>query len=123
MKALIVDDELRSDTAFGRASRDLVTELRAREVEVAEAASAEDGLSVIVSDASIQAILLDWSLGDDDPRTDAKAKHLLQLIRSRNTKIPIFLMTERELASSLPPFQANSLSPRREKRTMHRLKV
>ena len=44
MKALIVDDELRSDTAFGRASRDLVTELRAREVEVAEAASAEDGL-------------------------------------------------------------------------------
>ena len=37
MKALIIDKELRGDSAFARASRTLVTELRARDVDVMEA--------------------------------------------------------------------------------------
>ena len=62
-----------------------------------EAASAEDGTSVIVSDSAIHAILVDWTLGDD--KGHARAKGLLKLVRSRNDKIPIFLMAERGEAS------------------------
>lgn len=100
MRALIVDDELTSPTAEGRAARSLVQELQGRAVEVVEAASAEDGTSVIVSDSAIHAILMDWTLGDD--KGHAKATGLLKFVRSRNDKIPIFLMAERGEATSIP---------------------
>ena len=100
MRALVVDDELTSPTAEGRAARALVQELQARAAEVVEATSAEDGTSVIMSDSAIHAILVDRTLGDDEGHKKATA--LLQLIRSRNDKIPIFLMAERGEASSIP---------------------
>jgi arginine/lysine/ornithine decarboxylase len=101
MKALIIDDELNSSTANGRAARALVVELQNKDVIVVESSSSEDGQSVILSDPSIQCILLDWSLGDDDPTTHAKARALLELVRSRNLHVPIFLMAERGHATSI----------------------
>ena len=56
LRALVVDDELPYPTAEGRAVRSLVQELKERGAEVVEAASAEDGMSVIVSDSAIHAI-------------------------------------------------------------------
>ena len=100
MRALVVDDELPTPTAEGRAARTLVQELQNRAVEVVEAASAEDGHSVIMSDSAIHAILVDWTLDDD--ANHVKARSLLKFIRSRNDKIPIFLMAERGEASSIP---------------------
>jgi arginine decarboxylase len=100
LRALVVDDELTSPTAEGRAARSLVRELQSRSIEVVEAASAEDGRSVIVSDSAIHAVLMDWTLGHDKGHN--RAKDLLQFIRSRNDKIPIFLMAERGEASSIP---------------------
>ncbi len=99
-RALVVDDELTAPTAEGRAARALVEELRGRSVEVVEAGSAEDGESVILSDSALHCILLDWSLEGD--KGHARARGLLKLIRSRNDKIPIFLLAERGEASSIP---------------------
>src|SRR3954466_2483674 len=90
LRALVVDDELTSPTAEGRAARTLVQELQGRGIEVVEATSAEDGTSVVISDSAIHAILVDWTLGDD--QAHAKARRLLEFVRSRNDKIPIFLM-------------------------------
>jgi arginine decarboxylase len=100
LRALVVDDELTSHTAEGRAVRALVQELQGRSAEVVEAESAEDGMSVIVSDSAIHAILMDWTLGED--KGHVKARKLLEFVRSRNDKIPIFLMAERGEASSIP---------------------
>ncbi|MDD1751743.1 MAG: hypothetical protein LUQ38_01465, partial [Methanotrichaceae archaeon] len=94
IKVLIVDDELNAPTATGRAACDLVEELQSCDVVIVESVSAEDGESIILSDPSIQCILLDWDLGDDAHLTHGKAKKLLELIRSRNEKIPIFLIAE-----------------------------
>jgi arginine/lysine/ornithine decarboxylase len=99
-RALIVDDELPTPTAEGRAARALVEELRGRTVDVVEAASAQDGQSVIVSDSALHAILMDWTLGSDHDHADAR--RLLEFVRSRNDKIPIFLMAERGETSSIP---------------------
>jgi DNA-binding NtrC family response regulator len=100
LRALVVDDELTSLTAEGRAARALVHELKGRSMDVVEAASAEDGHSVILSDSALHAILMDWTLGGDHDH--ANATSLLDFVRSRNDKIPIFLMAERGEASSIP---------------------
>jgi arginine/lysine/ornithine decarboxylase len=100
LRALVVDDELPTATAEGRAARTLVQELKDRGVEVVEAASAEDGASVVVSDSAIHVILVDWTLDND--KGHAKARSLISQVRSRNDKIPIFLMAERGEASSIP---------------------
>ena len=73
--------------------RALVQEMQGRAIEVVEATSAEDGTSVITSDSAIHAVLVDWTLGDD--RADRAGARLLEFLRSRNDKIPIFLMAER----------------------------
>ena len=72
MRALIVDDELGTPTAEGRAAGALVEEMKGRAIEVIEATSAEDGMSVITSDSGIHAVLLDWTLGDDKDHARAR---------------------------------------------------
>jgi arginine decarboxylase len=101
-KTLIVDNELGQPTAGGRALRALIGELGSWEIEVVEAKSADDGTSVIVSDAALHGIVIDWHLGDDNPRTHSKALALVNLVRSRDNKVPIFLMAERKEASEIP---------------------
>jgi len=93
MKVLIVDDEIDLPTAEGRAVRSLVDELEKGDAEVIKSCSADDGKSVILSDPSIQCILMDWSLCDDDTNHD-KARELLKLIRTRNSLMPVFLMSD-----------------------------
>jgi arginine decarboxylase len=101
-RVLIVDDELTHETAEGRAARALVEDLVARDLEVVQAVSAADGISVVTSDAAIHAVLMDWTLGDDDAGTHDKARELLAFIRSRNDRVPIFLMAEHDAAKTLP---------------------
>jgi len=106
MRALVVDDELPTATAEGHAARALVKELQGRAIDVVEAASAQDGMSVVMSDSAIHALLLDWTLGDGGngtrQRDHERARNLIFFVRSRNDKIPIFLMAERGEASSIP---------------------
>ena len=77
-KILIVDDELGQSNAGGRALGALVGELASWEIEVVEAKSAEDGMSVIVADAALHTILLNWDLGHDLPKTHSKALALIK---------------------------------------------
>src|SRR5581483_5702587 len=91
-KALIVDDELGQPTAGGRALRTLIEELATWEIEVVEAKSAEDGMSVVISDAALHTILLDWDLGNETPGSHSQALALVNLVRSRDDKVPIFLL-------------------------------
>jgi len=100
MRALMVDDELGTATTEGRAARALVQEMQGRAIEVVEAISADDGISVVTSDSAIHVVLLDWNLGHDEQHKRARA--FLDFVRSRNDKIPIFLMAERGEASSIP---------------------
>jgi arginine decarboxylase len=99
MRVLVVDDELGAATAEGRAIRALVQDLQKRAIEIVEATSAEDGKSVITSDSAIHAVLIDWNLGDD--KEHERARTFIRFLRSRNDKIPIFLMAERNEGSAL----------------------
>ena len=79
--------------------RALVTELRARNIDVLEATSYED-VATVVSDAGIHCILVDWTRGSDDSAAREQATEL-RAVRARNAKVPIFLMASRKLAGSV----------------------
>jgi arginine decarboxylase len=100
LRVLVVDDELGAPTTEGRAIRTLIQELQGHAIEIVEANSAEDGTSAITSDSGIHAVLIDWNLGDDKDHERARA--FIRFVRSRNDKIPIFLMAERSEGSAVP---------------------
>lgn len=101
-RVLIVDQLLVETTsAATRSVHALVTELRARNIEVVQAASCEDGIATVVSDSGIHCVLLNWTQGKNDDSTHAQATELLRAVRKRNAKVPVFLMASRELAGSV----------------------
>ena len=94
-KVLVVEEALHSlDTALGRSAQALVGELEMRDVVVVKAISFQDGMACIVSDASIHAVLLSWQLEGGSSAEDRPAIKLLQELRQRHTKVPVFLMCE-----------------------------
>jgi arginine decarboxylase len=98
-QALIVDSGLASaECAATRSIRTLATELQSRNIEVIEASSFADGLSIVVSDASIDCLLLHWP---QDRAELTQATELLRTVRARNAKMPIFLLASRKLADSV----------------------
>ena len=102
-RLLVVDDKLaHPDTAGGRAVRELVEELGYRDIEVVEAVTYEDGEAVVVSDATIDCICVDWSLGQNDTESHEQAVGLLREIRRRNATIPVFLLVDQVAGTRSP---------------------
>ncbi len=100
MRVLVIDDELKQDSAEGHAARAMVKAIELRNLEVVQAYSAADGMAAIAADAALHSVLMDWTLGDDDA-DHKKAKALLDHIRERNDRIPVFLMAERRDSAKL----------------------
>lgn len=101
LKVLIIDNELNSPTANGRAVQALIAELRKNDVEVIESTSEEDGESNFLTDSSIQCVILDWDLMESGNQNHECEKKLLKTIRASNEKIPVFLMIRGEDAGTL----------------------
>lgn len=99
MRALLVDDEITQETATGRAVRTLSAELVQRGIDVLTATSADDAIVLIRSDPSIQCVLLDWDLGVDG---HGPSEAVVDAIRHRNANVPIFLLADRSVASTVP---------------------
>ena len=99
-RALIIDDDLaKLETSIGRAAEKLARTLEERGVDVARAYSLEDGQALVVSDASIQAVLLNWDLGADDKGSHRQAMELLEKLHERHGEVPVFLLAERATAT------------------------
>lgn len=101
MRVLLVDDELHSPTANGRAAKALVNELHNGNVEVIESVSANDAKSIFLTDPSTQCVILDWDLRGENATNHAEEKAFLAFIRSHNEKIPVFLMLNPEEVGTL----------------------
>jgi arginine/lysine/ornithine decarboxylase len=99
MRALMVNSDIRLETADGRAARALADELRSRHVRVIETDRIDDGAALARSDAAIQAVIVDWDTPCDG---NAGAASLIGAIRARSTDLPIFVSADRTEASSLP---------------------
>ncbi len=80
----------------------LVGAIREEGYEVVRTSTPEDGLSLVTSDPSHSAILLDWDLEGENQFDERAALKILRAVRHRNKKIPIFLIADRTLVSELP---------------------
>src|SRR5512143_3838535 len=96
-RVLVLDDELaKLDTALGRAVESLGAALEARNIDVFKAIAFDDGRAIVVSDASLRALLLDWNLGLNTEASHAQATALLHKFRERHEAAPVFLFADRE---------------------------
>ena len=91
-----------TDSVSDRAMERLVNAIREEGYEVVRTSTPEDGLSLVTSDPSYSAILLDWDLEGDSQFGEMAALLILRAVRHRNKKIPVFLIADRTLVSELP---------------------
>lgn len=98
MRALIVDDELRHESVYGDAARNLVAELQNRAVAVYQAESAGDAAALLAADPGIECVLVDWDL----QAGHAAVTQVLASARQGNPDLPVFLLTDQESAASVP---------------------
>jgi arginine decarboxylase len=99
---LIASEVGRTDSVSDRAMERLVDAIAEEGYEVVRTSTPEDGLSLVTSDPSYSAILLDWDLEGDNQFDERAAMQILRAVRRRNKKIPIFLIADRTLVSELP---------------------
>ncbi len=99
---LIASEVGRTDSVSDRAMERLVDAIGEEGYEVVRTSTPEDGLSLITSDPSYSAILLDWDLEGDKEFQEREALSILRAVRHRNKRVPIFLIADRTLVSELP---------------------
>ena len=99
---LIASEVGGTDSVSDRAMERLVDAISEEGYEVVRTTTPEDGLSLVGSDPSHSAILLDWDLEEDHQFDERAALRILRAVRRRNKKVPIFLIADRTLVSELP---------------------
>ena len=99
-KVLFICQDLTVETATGRAARALIGDLKGNDVVVVEATSAADATATVASDSAVQCVVLDWNLPDDDHHDEAVA--VLQEVRKRSDKLPVFLLSDRGSVQEIP---------------------
>lgn len=100
VKILMIYEEVPGNTAVARAIKALRSDLEADDVKVIVSESFADGEAVIKSDPAIQCVLL--KVEEKDNQCCNKALKVLDVIRSRNHNLPVFLMAGRRDASEVP---------------------
>ncbi len=99
---LIASEAGGTDSVSDRAMERLVDAISKEGYEVVRTATPEDGLSLVQSDPSHSAILLDWDLEGEHQFAEMAALKIIREVRHRNKKVPIFLIADRTLVSELP---------------------
>ena len=99
---LIASEVGGTDSVSDRAMERLVEAIQTEGYEVVRTSTPEDGLSLVTSDPSYSAILLDWDLEGDSQFEERAALDIIRGVRHRNKKVPIFLIADRTLVSELP---------------------
>ena len=99
---LIASEAGGTDSVSDRAMERLVNAISKEGYEVVRTATPEDGLSLVQSDPSHSAILLDWDLEGEHQFAEMAALKIIREVRHRNKKVPIFLIADRTLVSELP---------------------
>jgi arginine decarboxylase len=99
---LIASEVGGTDSVSDRAMERLVDAIAKEGYEVVRTSTPEDGLSLVGSDPSHSAILLDWDLEGENQFDERAALKIIRAVRRRNKKVPIFLIADRTLVSELP---------------------
>lgn len=100
MLALLIASTPDKRTVFGRALDQLISDVEERAISVLVSESLDDATAILQSDPAIQCVLLSWEL--DRSEGHAACIELLATLRRRNTRVPVFLLSDRSTASNIP---------------------
>jgi len=100
MLALLVCNQPDKRSVFGRALIQLISDVEERAISVLTSESLSDAKSILSSDPAIQCVLLSWEM--DSSADHRECIDLLTTLRERNTRVPVFLISDRSTASSVP---------------------
>ncbi len=100
---LIVSGQFHEASDEGYRLNELVAELEdVQECSVIPSFTYEDAQEIFRSRADLGAVVIDWDLPEEDPEELMMAPELIELIRARNKKIPILLLTDRLETEAIP---------------------
>ena len=100
---LIVSGEFTAQNDEGCYLRELIRQLKSEEeCSVITSGSYEDALEIFISRADIGSIIIDWDMEFESVDEAMTPEILLARIRSRNSKIPVILMTDHLETEKLP---------------------
>ena len=97
---LIIHDELDQTTGCGRALQELIQHLDTRDMEAIKSTTADDGVAILKAHNNISCILVDWELGKSK-KSSLSSEKIIDIIRERNDKVPIFVLTERHMVQDM----------------------
>src|SRR5687767_6938193 len=100
MLALLVSNAPDKRSVFGRALIQLISDVEDRAVSVLTSETLSDAKSILSSDPAIQCVLLSWEI--DTSEDHRECIDLLTALRERNTRVPVFLISDRSTASNVP---------------------
>src|SRR3984957_16869140 len=99
---LIASEVGGTDSVSDRAMERLGDGISKEGYEVVRTSTPEDGLSLVKSDPSYSAILLDWDLEGEDQFAESAALTIIREVRHRNKKVPILRIPALTQLSELP---------------------
>lgn len=100
IKVLMIYEGLSENTAQARAVRAMKDDLEAKDVTVVVAETIADAEAVIVSDPTVQCVLL--KIDEKNHECCSRAEQVLETVRSRNQDVPVFLLASRTTAADVP---------------------
>jgi arginine/lysine/ornithine decarboxylase len=100
MLALLVSNQPDKRSVFGRALIQLISDVEERSISVLTSESLSDAKSILSTDPAIQCVLLSWEM--DTSADHQECIDLLTALRERNTRVPVFLISDRSTASNVP---------------------
>lgn len=100
MKVLLVESEfLHKDTWAGTAIMRLADSLSAQNISVLKSTSLDDGYAVLAANEAIDCLMFSYQM--EQPDEHQRVRQLLNKLRQRQQNVPVFLLAERERATSL----------------------
>ncbi|MGV8920876.1 MAG: Orn/Lys/Arg decarboxylase N-terminal domain-containing protein [Pseudomonas sp.] len=100
MLALVVSPAPGNKNIFDRSLTKLIEDMEGRGINVLTTEGFDDAVSIVRSDSAIQCLLVNW----DCDRSEGKGAciNLLNELRARNTRVPVFLLSDRSTVASIP---------------------
>ncbi|MBD8617191.1 arginine decarboxylase [Pseudomonas putida] len=100
MLALLISTQPDKRTVFGRALIQLIADVEERSISVITSERLDDAKSILSTDPAIQCVLLSWEMDKSDDHQ--QCIDLLTTLRERNTRVPVFLISDRSTAGNVP---------------------
>ena len=100
LKALIVHNSTSHVSVVNDSITTLINEMNSKGITTVLADSADGATAVIHNDATIELVILDWVINEDEQHNES-AKKVIESLRSKSQMVPLFLLLDNRQGENL----------------------